>query len=732
MRIKTTVGRVAMRGGQRTDQPGGILVEEQGRRLGRPDRGALYLLVEVTGPVAGRDIIADQLARLVRDVYYSRRGSVTSGLQQALQEANNLLYEENRTSLPGERRTAGISCLVLRGADLFIAQSGPTAVYWWHEGQVSRLPDLSPWLDEGLSAEELGAAALGERREPNIALFHCPVEAGDTFLLTESSLARRIPLEQWPGLLSVASAPRILEAVVRAGGGNDLSALVVMIGEEQVTAALPPTPAEEKVLEAPEVARPSLWDSVASRLTRLQIGRSLRAAGRALVTALASFWAMCLVLLRRMMPGPPSETPAPVSSKAREKPKKRPVEGRKARKPEKARRDPVQKVLVVVAILIPLVVIAGVAFMLVQREQTRRAELESLWQQADAAWQRAKTTTDQAAIRTHLTEASNALDQLLKEQPNHAEALDLRRQIEVQLDTINQVKRVTWVGDLNSYPADAELSRVVVEGAHVFVLDRRTGKVYHHRLNDLQQALLPDSQHTVLVSKGSQVEDVLVGDLVDMTWMPAGEGRQKESLVILESGGSLLEYDLATEALRPLRMAATDAWRYPRLVGSYYGRFYLLDPTANQIWRYFPTADGYSNPPDEWLQVPVTMTGVVDMAIGDSIYLIYADGQIQRFTAGQSDTFDISDWDTPPRNPAAIFTRPPDETKWVYVADRGNSRIVQVSPEGRFQRQFRLAHSVSQEKGDILGQVTSLFVDEISGHAYLLSGSKLYLLLLPE
>ena len=732
MRIRTTVGRVAMRGGQRTDQPDGIWVEEQGRRLGRPDRGALYLLVEVTGPAAGRDIVADQLARVVRNVYYGCRGSVTSGLQQAIQEANSLLYQENRTSLPGERRTAGISCLVLRGTDLFIAQSGPTAVYLLHEGQTSRLPDLSPWLDEGLSAEDVEAAALGERRDPNIALFHCPVEAGDSFLLVESSLARRVPAQKWSELLSVASVPHILDAVIRAGGGNDLSALAVLIGEEKVRDALPSSPAEEKVLEMPEVALPSLWNSIVSRVAQIQIRKSLRVVGRTLLTALTSFWAMCLVLLRRMMPGQPTASPAFSRPTTPKRSKKQPVKHREAPKPDRARKDPVQKVLVGVAIVIPLIVVAAVAFMLVQRDRARQAELESLWQQADVAWKQASTATDQATIRTRLTEAANALEQLLKERPNHAEALDLRQRIDAQLDTINQVKRITWVGELNSYPAEAELTRVVVEGTHVFVLDRRNGRVYHHRLNDLQQALIPASQNTLLVSKGSQVEDVLVGDLVDMVWMLAGETRQKESLVILESGGTLLEYELAPEVLRPLRVAAADAWRYPRLVGSYYGRFYLLDPTANKIWRYFPTADGYSDPPDDWLQVPVTLTGVVDMAIGDSIYLLYPDGQIQRFTAGKPDTLDISDWDTPPRNPAAIFTRPPDETKWIYVADRGNNRIVQANPEGRFKQQFRLAHTVSQEKGNILGQVTGLFVDEIGARAYLLSGQKLYLLLLPE
>ena len=98
------------------------------------------------------------------------------------------------------------------------------------------------------------------------------------------------------------------------------------------------------------------------------------------------------------------------------------------------------------------------------------------------------------------------------------------------------------------------------------------------------------------------------------------------------------------------------------------------------------------------------------MAIGDSIYLLYADGQIRRLTVGQPDTFDASDWDTPPSSPSALFTRPPEETQWLYLGDRGHGRIVQAGKEGAFKQQFRLSDAQSAENGDPLGQLSSLFL----------------------
>ena len=111
--------------------------------------------------------------------------------------------------------------------------------------------------------------------------------------------------------------------------------------------------------------------------------------------------------------------------------------------------------------------------------------------------------------------------------------------------------------------------------------------------------------------------------------------------------------------------------------------------------------------------------------------MLYANGNIVKLTMGVPDTFQLTGWDVPPANPSAIFTRPPDETQWLYLADNGNSRIVQASKEGAFKKQFRLSDTQTEEDGDALARVSSIFVDEIEGQAFVLSGQDLYLLVLP-
>lgn len=736
MGIKTSVGQVALLGSGSNDRSSGILVEERASRLGRGrNLGNIYIVTEVSGPEAGRDAVAYQVAETMRDAYYARRGSITAGLQQALREANTLLFDENRNSLPTERRTAGASCVVLRDGDLFVAQAGPALVYLAHQGQVSRLPESSPWLD-GFPPEEMDAAALGERHDVNIALFHTPAGQGDTVLLANCDLAREVASDNWPHLLGIEPVESVLEEVLAACQGGGLSALVVRLGEEPGdVAASPASHAMDEAAPPPAAVSSAtvgdLRDQVSDWAAGLRLGERLRALGGAVAGLLAGLWLGLLGLLRGMMPekgGTDHAAPAPAAR--RTTPESPPSKSRAARRRDSG--DPIQRILIGVAIAIPIIVGIVVLAVLLQRGQAQRAELDALWEQANTRWQQAQTVSDRATIRGHLAAADQALGELLERRPEYAEARELRSKVQARLDVINQIRRVSWIGELNSYQDDANLSRVVVQGTHVFVMDRHNGRVYHHQLDEeLQRTLTPETKDTVLVTKGEQVDSVLVGDLVDMVWMPIGPNRQKASLVILESGGSLLDYDPTTGELLPLTVGATDRWQFPELVGSHSGRFYVLDTSANQIWRYDPTPDGYSGTPDDWLQEEIDLAGVVDLAIGDSIYLLYADGQIRRLSVGQSDSFDLSDWDTPPSNASALFTRPPEETQWLYLGDRGNSRIVQSGKEGAFRQQFRLADTQIEENGDPLARLTNLFVDEISGHAFVVSGNKLYLLILP-
>jgi hypothetical protein len=715
MGFQTTVGQLAVVGGRPYERAEGLLLEERASRTGRGQRKSnLYVLIEMEGQVGGRDVLAERLAEIIRDSFFRERKSVTAALLQAVRSANGYLLKENQNSITTERRGAGVSCAVLHGEDLFIAQAGPAALYLAQQEQTIRFPEFSPWLDN-VPQEEVDAAPLGTRPEVRVDLFHRPLADGDTILLVDSRLARQVHPQSWHSILTTAPLNAALGELLHEGRGGDLRAMVVRV-------------AKEGSRGSPALAPVGTQASYPAR--RKGQPRSPRES-KPMGGVLAALSAATLAFAGRLAPGPPSNQ----QSQSGQPPPAREPKRRSRRSPRTEARKPLgsflQKLLLGIAIAIPLIVAIVVGLTVVQRDQARSAKVEGQWQQANQLWAQAEAADDPVAVRTLLLEADGQLSELLAEQPEHSGALALRAQVEARLAEGSQVRPIHWEGRLASYPQSAHLTRVVVQGLDVFVMDRSADVVYHHQLDELQQALLPDTQQEVLVRKGEQVGDILVGDLVDMTWMPVGSGRQKAALLILESNGVLLEYDPNTKLIAPLRLAGQEMWQLPHLVGSHSGRFYLLDLGANQILRYGPTAEGYSSPPDPWLQNELDLAGIQDMAVGDSIYLLYADGKIRKLTGGQPDTFDPFDWDIPPVGPTALFTRPPKDTQWVYVADTGNSRIVRSSKEGRFGGQYLLADAQGAGSNDPLANVTSLYVDEIGGRAYFLAENSLYMIILP-
>jgi hypothetical protein len=768
MQFKTAVDQIAVVDGRRVDQAAGIVAAGAGsaRANGR-GQGSLYVLVEVSGEPAGRDLVAAELANCVCDAYYQQRRSVTAGLQEAVREANTILLDQNQQALRVEQRTAGISCAVLRENDLFIAQAGPAAIYLAHEGRVIRFPETSPWLDNIPSAE-MEAVALGQRRQVRVDLFHTQVTEGDTVLLVEGSVARRIPRKAWYQILLAPSPAQVLAALVAAGSGGDLSACVLRLGSSRAdravspaTLAVPAAAAGRPVIRPAKAPARTEADRAATAPAPAPIGTG--AAGppgqrdeaaldaepthaarapqagkprRTLKGVLTATAAGLLAFLKQLAPSPsppeppPAAEPRPTRVVVSADVKKTPQ--RQAARRSPSRGGPWQKLILLIALAIPLVAAGIVVYTVVEHGQARIAESEELWARAQDRFSQAQSTGDPATVRTLLGEAQQALDQLLEEQPDNLQAVELQKRIISRLDEANQVRRVPWGSALASYPAGAEPSRVAVNGVHLFVLDRNADVVYHHQMDEFKQALQPDTEGRVVMRKGDQVGNLLVGDLVDMAWMPVGNGRQKAGLVVLDSSGSLVDYNPNSGEKTASRVAGNETWKYPQLVGSHTGRLYLLDSGDNEIWRYGPTAKGYTAAPDRWLQADQDLAGVQDMAVSDSIYLLYADGTIRRLTAGVQDVFDLSSWDIQPKGPTAIFAQPPNGSQRVYVADVGNARIVQSTADGRLERQYRLADPEGASGADPLRSVASLYVDDIDQRAYFLSGQELYMIILPE
>ena len=83
-------------------------------------------------------------------------------------------------------------------------------------------------------------------------------------------------------------------------------------------------------------------------------------------------------------------------------------------------------------------------------------------------------------------------------------------------------------------------------------------------------------------------------------------------------------------------------------------------------------------------------------------------------------SFEVSGLDVPLNNPSAIFTNADQDTQYLYIADRGNRRIVQLNKDGRFQRQFKVDTNAFDD-------LKGLWVDELEQKMYIISGKSIFI-----
>jgi len=179
-----TGGQLELSGGMRRDR-GECLVDAE---LYMPPpaiqkKGTLYIIAEIEGAPLdqpGRERSED--AALCRETqmmllqeYYkaSTTATITSALRHALEVANQHVFNRNSATLPPARRGVGISCAVVRGSEVYLAQMPPTQAFLTHQGQLKALP-TSPERQRGPRPLENASASA----EANQATLPLPITGG--------------------------------------------------------------------------------------------------------------------------------------------------------------------------------------------------------------------------------------------------------------------------------------------------------------------------------------------------------------------------------------------------------------------------------------------------------------------------------------------------------------------------------------------------------------------------
>jgi hypothetical protein len=226
--------------------------EESALFEGTASRGNLYLVTEVTGDPEGRDALARELIEATRREYAASHGSIMLGLAQAVRAANDVLYNFNASALPEARRIAGMTAVILRENELFIAQAGPGLTCLVRGTTLQRYPAESPWFDsnedavsEMMTARAFpteGAVPLGMRRNYTPDQFHASLQIGDTVALATRTLAHLLSNEELIDTLAHRHPDEIITNLEELAGAADISLIAIQVVDVNASPADVETP----------------------------------------------------------------------------------------------------------------------------------------------------------------------------------------------------------------------------------------------------------------------------------------------------------------------------------------------------------------------------------------------------------------------------------------------------------------------------------------------------------
>lgn len=144
------------------------------------------------------------------------------------------------------------------------------------------------------------------------------------------------------------------------------------------------------------------------------------------------------------------------------------------------------------------------------------------------------------------------------------------------------------------------------------------------------------------------------------------------------------------------------------------GNVYVLDTGKNQIWKYAPTENGFSEK-QEYLKSSTAIGLGKKLVIDYSVWVLTSEPEIYKFTAGNEDYFALSGLNEPLAQIDNIFV--PEELDSIFILDKSTNRILVTKKNGEY-----LAQYISPE----FSKVSDFFIDETQKLIYLLIENKIY------
>lgn len=619
------VGRYSMVAGE-VREHGPWLVDQRRDR----DDGSVRLLV-LAEPADERSAeFCGEVAEAVAALFSREALSVTGGLLRALRQAHYNLAEWNRRSLREHQVAVGLTCVAIRDSEATVAQVGPGIVYLVAGGEARRI------TTEGYPA----AVPLGGD-EPIEPLFTTATLHEQHLLLISSAVEREAGEQTVVEALSTGPERALADLFGRTRAVQDLTA--VLIADLEIAEDTPPSSPSTEFIEGREV----ILDPVDSGLDRAGAERVATSVG----------WPE----RRRPVSLPEVRRTATIGS----------MRGAPAG-------AVVPRWAWLAAGLLALVGIVLAAWMLVpgllERDGANRVEdaLLAAQLQIEAAADSDSPELKRQALNTARTE----LERARATEPENSEVAALDQQVVSLLAVLDAVVEVSQLDELIGFAglitAPLEPAALSSGGGSLWMIDAAQGRVFRI---DQQAEFAPAEVYRA----GEQYDGLTAATPVASTWDQAGE-----RLLLIDAERQLWSIN---DAAAPVALLLRGADQLGSIVSiaAYVGNLYVLDPDSGDVWRYLPAGDGYDSERSGLLG-GIDLADATRVVVDGDIYVL--DGvTIRRFRQGVEQPSLLIGIDRSPEAPSGLTE---DVIRaLVYLADRGNHRVLVSDGEGRFLRQYR-------------------------------------------
>lgn len=387
------------------------------------------------------------------------------------------------------------------------------------------------------------------------------------------------------------------------------------------------------------------------------------------------------------------------------------------------------RLLIAIAVILLLLVPAIVAGLYWQQGATNRGEAESLLDLAEArllSAQGALDQGDQETARALLTEANEYVLQGAEILGSTTRSSTLLDQIRSEQQAVMQVKPLYGLTTpLATFAADSSPQRVLVIDQDVYVLDGGRNEVVQYRLDANGETLASAGQ--VVLREGDTVSGALIGPMVDVAWqVPVPGYEDKASLMLLDANNRVFRYN-QVDGSTLVSFGEPSPWQQATQLEVFSDRLYVADEGANQIYRYAPGT--YQEAPAPWFQptTQVSLQGIEAMRIDGDIWLLFGDGKVVRYHAGEQVPFSLDDSIALAADPVDLYVSQAVDDPSIYLADAAEERVLYFNKEtGAFLGQFQAV------EGRPLAGLRSIFVDEARDSLFLLTNEALYVQRLPR